>query len=76
VAIDNESAMELVRAVEASAASAATSRLSVRCQTRHAPLYAALIADGFRVHWTDLRMTLSGREEQAPHGILLSNWEI
>jgi hypothetical protein len=42
----------------------------------HGDLYAALVKDGFRVHWTDLRMTLTGREDVERHGVMLSNWEI
>ena len=40
--------------------------------------YLHLVARGFRVHWTDLRMTLPTHAESAPHGagVVLSNWEI
>jgi GNAT superfamily N-acetyltransferase len=69
-------AMAVVGAAEREAAALGLSRMAVRCQTRHADLYAALIADGFRVHWTDLRMTLVGSEEQERNGVMLSNWEI
>jgi hypothetical protein len=48
----------------------------VRCQTRHLDLYGQLITDGWRVQWTDLRLTLQDFAEVAPAGILLSNWEI
>ncbi|MGH7582224.1 MAG: GNAT family N-acetyltransferase [Gemmatimonadales bacterium] len=76
VAVDTDAALAAVRATEAAAASMSMSRVSVRCQTRHAAVYAALIADGFRVQWTDLRMTLAGKEEAKPDGVLFSNWEI
>ena len=38
----------------------------------------ALIADGWRAHWTDLRMTLVGYAEptMTGAGIVFSNWEI
>jgi hypothetical protein len=69
-------ALAVTVAVERAANERNLARLSLRCQTRHAELYAALIADGFRVQWTDLRMTLAGKPEQPRNGVLLSNWEI
>ncbi len=52
-------------------------RLAVRCQTAYAEAYRALVADGFRVRWSDLRMTLEGYPERPPSsGIVWSNWEI
>ena len=52
-------------------------RLALRCQTGYDTAYRALIASGFRVRWSDLRMTLSGYPEQKPaEGLLWSNWEI
>jgi hypothetical protein len=52
-------------------------RVAVRCQTAYPDAYAALIDEGYRVHWTDLRMTLQGSGESvAGPGILMSNWEI
>jgi GNAT superfamily N-acetyltransferase len=69
-------ALAVIVATEREAAALSLGRLAVRCQTRHADLYAALIADGFRVQWTDLRMTLAGKGEQERHGVMLSNWEI
>lgn len=52
-------------------------RVMLRCQTAFADAYARLVAAGFRVHWTDLRMTLLGHEEQVVSpGILMSNWEV
>jgi hypothetical protein len=36
-----------------------------------------LIARGYRVRWTDLRMAYEGYPEQhAAQGVLFSNWEI
>lgn len=69
-------ALAVVAAAEAEAAAMALGRVALRCQTRHAELYAALVADGFRVQWTDLRMTLAAHPEQERLGVLLSNWEI
>ena len=76
VARSSDDAMAVIAAVEREAAARSLGRLSLRCQTRHSELYAELIKDGFRVQWTDLRMTLAGKEEQARRGVLLSNWEI
>lgn len=76
VAGSTANALAVVTAVEREAAALSLGRLALRCQTRHADLYAALIADGFRVQWTDLRMTLVGKREQEPAGVMLSNWEI
>jgi GNAT superfamily N-acetyltransferase len=76
VALDITAATAVVAAVEHEAAVLGLLRLALRCQTRHGDLYAALVADGFRVQWTDLRLTLAGKPEREPHGILLSNWEI
>ena len=73
---DLAAATSVISAVERAAATMSLGRIALRCQTRHADLYAALIVDGFRVQWTDLRMTLAGRPEVDRHGVLLSNWEI
>ena len=73
---DTVDAMAVIAAVEREANARGLGRLSLRCQTRHADLYAALIRDEFRVQWTDLRMTLAGKGEQERRGVLLSNWEI
>jgi len=76
VAPDTAAALALIAAVEHEAAVQGLAHLSLRCQTRYGELYAALIADGFRVQWTDLRLTLVGKPEHESRGILLSNWEI
>jgi GNAT superfamily N-acetyltransferase len=66
-----------VAAVEASAAKAGIRRVAVRCQSRYAEAFRRLIARGYRVRWTDLRMTYEGYPERhAAAGVLLSNWEI
>ncbi|HEX5385249.1 MAG TPA: GNAT family N-acetyltransferase [Gemmatimonadales bacterium] len=52
-------------------------RLAIRCQTAYAEVYHHLTEQGFRVHWTDLRMILRGHAQAGPRaGIVLSNWEI
>jgi hypothetical protein len=52
-------------------------RISVRCQSAFGDAYRRLVNDGFRVHWTDLRMTLGDYEERTRDpGVLMSNWEI
>jgi GNAT superfamily N-acetyltransferase len=52
-------------------------RIGCRCQGAYGEAYRALIGRGFRVRWTDLRMTLSGHPEAAPAaGIVWSNWEV
>jgi GNAT superfamily N-acetyltransferase len=76
VATDTATAVRTIAAVEREAAEQRLARLSLRCQTRHDELYAALIADSFRVQWTDLRMSLRGHGEQERRGVMLSNWEI
>src|SRR5437879_4067731 len=64
-------------AVEAAAARAGIRRVGVRCQTRYTGAFRRLIARGYRVRWTDLRMTQDGYPEQPPaQGVLFSNWEI
>ena len=53
-------------------------RVAMRCQTGAAHAYAALVARGYRVRWTDLRMTLAGYPEASldDDEVLFSNWEI
>jgi len=64
-------------AVEAAAARAGIRRVGVRCQTRYTGAFRRLITRGYRVRWTDLRMTQDGYPEQPPaQGVLFSNWEI
>jgi GNAT superfamily N-acetyltransferase len=66
-----------IGAVEAAAAKAGIRRIAVRCQSRYDDAFRRLIARGYRVRWTDLRMTLDGYPEQhAPQGVVFSNWEI
>ena len=64
-------------AAEAAAARASIRRVSVRCQTAYDDAYRRLVARGYRVRWTDLRMTAEGYPEPRPsQGVLFSNWEI
>jgi GNAT superfamily N-acetyltransferase len=70
--------LTLIRAVEAAARRLRIGRVAVRCQGRFTDAYSALMARGYEVRWTDLRMTLAGYPEPAlPEGVVLfSNWEI
>jgi len=66
-----------VAAVEAAAAKSGIRRIAVRCQSRYDDAFQRLIARGYRVRWTDLRMTFEGYPEQhAARGVVFSNWEI
>ena len=78
LAARDERALESVlAATESAAARRGIRRVTVRCQTRYAGAFRLLIARGYRVRWTDLRMTYDGYPERhAGPGVLLSNWEI
>src|SRR5438552_3639389 len=66
-----------IAATEAAAARAGIRRVAVRCQTRFDDAFRRLVARGYRVRWTDLRMTYEGYPEPHPgRGVLFSNWEI
>src|SRR5213594_2855857 len=66
-----------IGAVEAAAAKSGIRRIAVRCQSRYAEAFRRLVARGYRVRWTDLRMTYEGYPERHPEqGVLFSNWEI
>jgi GNAT superfamily N-acetyltransferase len=66
-----------IAATEAAAAQAGIRRVAIRCQTAYASAFQRLIERGYRVRWTDLRMTLHGHgERSAASGVLFSNWEI
>jgi hypothetical protein len=70
--------LRLITALEACAHADSLQRVAIRCQTRYGAAYASLVERGYRVRWTDLRMTLRGRSE-APvprDEVLFSNWEI
>jgi GNAT superfamily N-acetyltransferase len=78
LAARTDSAFEAtIGAVEAAAAKAGIRRIAIRCQSRYAEAFRLLIARGYRVRWTDLRMTFEGYPERhAQGGVLFSNWEI
>jgi GNAT superfamily N-acetyltransferase len=66
-----------IAATEAAAAKAGIRRVAVRCQTHFADAFRRLMARGYRVRWTDLRMSFEGYPERPPAtGVLFSNWEI
>ena len=66
-----------ISAVEAATAKAGIRRIAVRCQSHYGAAFRRLIARGYRVRWTDLRMTYEGYPERpAAQGVLFSNWEI
>ena len=67
---------QLLDALHGTAASERVARLAIRCQTEFAEPYLRLIAAGYRVHWTDLRMILRGFPAGPRQGVVLSNWEI
>ena len=74
---DAEAFERVVGAVEACAAHAGLRRVAIRCQSRFESAFRALMARGYQVRWTDLRMHLEGYPERpVPEGVLFSNWEI
>jgi GNAT superfamily N-acetyltransferase len=77
VACDPAAFDRLLDAMPATAAAERVSRIAVRCQSEFASAYLRLVTRGYRVHWTDLRMTLEGFEQRVlERGIVMSNWEI
>ena len=76
VAADLDALQTAVDQVEAAAAREQVRRVAIRCQTRYRDTYRALMQRGYRVHWTDLRMTLHDAPEAEGQGIVMSNWEI
>jgi len=78
VARDLRALEALVDGLQADAVGERLRRVAIRCQTAYTDAYLHLVARGFRVHWTDLRMTLPTHAESAPQGagVVLSNWEI
>jgi len=77
-ASDDRAFEAAIAAVEAAAAKVGIRRVAVRCQSRYAEAFRRLIARGYRVRWTDLRMTYEGHPElhAAAGGVIFSNWEI
>ncbi|HEU4699710.1 MAG TPA: GNAT family N-acetyltransferase [Gemmatimonadales bacterium] len=77
VAEDHRTFVAVVEAVQAAAQAERVRRVALRCQTAFRDAYHHLIGQGFRVHWTDLRMTLRGHPEPAlDEAVVMSNWEI
>jgi GNAT superfamily N-acetyltransferase len=76
-AADPDTLPVLLDAVGAWAATQGIRHVAVRCQTAYREVYGGLVRDGFRVRWSDLRMTLATHPETRPaSGVLWSNWEI
>lgn len=77
VAADQAAFRQVVGDILREAASRRIARVALRCQTAFRSAYGELVAMGFRVQWTDLRMVLAGHEEQpVTGGVVFSNWEI
>ena len=78
VAVTDADAMQLITHLSEYARRCGTRRVAIRVQGDASRLYAALIARGGRVRWTDLRMTMAtyGEPAQPGDGVMLSNWEI
>jgi GNAT superfamily N-acetyltransferase len=77
VARDSTAFDRLLDALPTTAAGERVGRIAVRCQTDFASAYLRLVGRGYRVHWTDLRMTLEGYPRRDPLcGVVMSNWEI
>ena len=76
VATDLGAAQQAINAVSDEAARRRMPHVTARVQSRQAALYAWLIREHWRVHWTDLRMTLATHPEPVTGGVVLSNWEI
>ncbi len=66
----------LLAALEEDALAERLRRVVVRCQTAYTGAYRRLLARGYLVHWTDLRMTLASHPEAGGPGVVFSNWEI
>jgi GNAT superfamily N-acetyltransferase len=75
VAVDLQGAQQVIAAVSDEAARRRVPHVTARVQGSQAALYAWLIREHWRVHWTDLRMTLASHPEPPARGVVLSNWE-
>jgi len=76
-AVSLDALLAVLDAAAAWARAQGARRLSVRCQTSYGEAYRALVRSGFRVRWTDLRMTVAGFPDTAPaSGVIWSNWEV
>lgn len=67
-----------IRAVESFACEIGVNQVSVRAQSGQVEAWTVLQRLGYRVKWTDLRMTLGGFGEPPLEGgqVMFSNWEI
>jgi hypothetical protein len=63
----NESALDrILEALPAAATAERVGRIAIRRQTEFTTTYLRLIALGYRVHRTDLRMLLDGYPQRLP----------
>lgn len=78
VVLSDEADMpDALRTIARFARESGMQRAAIRIQGNYESAYAAIVAAGARVRWTDLRMTLRGFPERQPEsGMVLSNWEI
>jgi GNAT superfamily N-acetyltransferase len=77
VARDSAAFDRLLEELPLTAVGERVGRIALRCQTDFASAYLRLVRRGYRVHWTDLRMTLEGYPRRDPAGgVVMSNWEI
>lgn len=67
----------LMQLVRAQVRRSGALRAALRLQGEYPDALRILVAQGARVRWTDLRMTLAGyTEPRSTQGIAISNWEI
>jgi GNAT superfamily N-acetyltransferase len=77
VARDDDAFARIVVDLAAYARKIGARTMSVRVQGAYPAAYSILMAQGAKVRWTDLRMTVDGFGEVLPRsGVVLSNWEI
>ena len=78
VVAEDDAAFEAVSAaLLAHALEAGRRRVGLRAQTAVPGLFNRALDLGWRVHWTDLRMTLENYPRRGPvQGVVMSNWEI
>lgn len=78
VAADLAALDDLLTALGADATSLGLDRVTLRAQAAFGEAYRLMIEAGFRVQWTDLRMTLAGYPEVPVQegAVVFSNWEI
>jgi len=77
-AVNGSEFERLIGAVETAALAQNLRRVTLRSQSGLGDAYLRAVRLGYRAHWTDLRMSLSGFEEAVPTGgaVVWSNWEI